>query len=166
MSAPSSHPPAPSRRGMRALLVSTLVIAAGCAPEEEKDPPRQSLRSLAAEAPSATTTASSPATEAPPTAAHPVEVAPLARAALDRGNAAFRRQDYGAAMRDYRAAAAAEPKSAAPYYGVYMVALKVGNKTLADSAMREIQRLSGTTLMTPDVEKLHRAPPGEARAPR
>ena len=164
MSAPSSHPPAPSRRGTRALLVSTLVLAAGCGPADE--PPRQPLSAFAAESPSAAASPSSPATQARPTSAHPVEVAPLARAALDRGNAAFRRQDYGAAMRDYRAAAAAEPTSAAPFYGVYMVAKKVGNKTLADSAMREIQRLSGTTLMTPDVEKLHRAPPGEARAPR
>ena len=160
MPAPSSQGPARTRRAWRALLVTTLVAAAGCAAPDEA--PRQSLRALAAEAPPpATATPSSPAA-----AAHPVVVVPRAREALDRGNAAFRRHDYPAALRDYRAAAEATPASAAPYFGVYMVARKVGNPALADSAMREISRLSGTTLTTPEVEKLHRAPAGAAQVPR
>ena len=160
MPAPSSH--APSRRGMRSVFVSTLVVAASCGAADE--PPRQPLSAFAAEpAPSAPTAA----TPAPSTSsAHPVVLPTPAREGLDRGNAAFRRQDYAAAMRDYRAAAAAAPASAAPYFGVYMVAQKTGNPALADSAMRDIRRLSGSTLTTPEVQKLHRAAAADARSPR
>ena len=163
MPAPSSH--GPSRRGMRSVLVSTLVVAASCGAADEQ--PRQPLSAFAAEPAPAAPAAPAAATPAPSTgSAHPVVVPPPAREALDRGNAAFRRQDYTAAMRDYRAAAAAAPASAAPYFGVYMVAQKIGNPALADSAMRDIRRLSGSTLTTPEVQKLHRAAAADARSPR
>jgi len=71
------------------------------------------------------------------------QLAPEARVALDSGNVAFRAGKYELALAQYRAAAKAEGKSSAPFYGIYMVAQKLGNKTLADSVMAVIRDRSG-----------------------
>lgn len=70
----------------------------------------------------------------------------VARAALDRGNAAYREGRFDVALAEYRAAASAAPKSAAPYFGVRLAALKLGKSALADSAKVAIlARVDSTT---------------------
>jgi hypothetical protein len=63
-----------------------------------------------------------------------------ARSALDRGNAEFRAGRYEVALTHYRSAVAASPGAAAPYFGMYMAAKKLGNAALADSAQAEVAR--------------------------
>ena len=70
---------------------------------------------------------------------------PAARTALDRGNAEFRAKKYDTALESYREAARAASGNAAPYYGIYMAAQKLGKTSLADSASKLIQVLSGTS---------------------
>jgi hypothetical protein len=48
-----------------------------------------------------------------------------------------------AALEAYREAGRAAPGSAAPYFGIYMAAQKLGKTSLADSASALIQVLSG-----------------------
>ncbi|HYD54705.1 MAG TPA: hypothetical protein VEA99_18875 [Gemmatimonadaceae bacterium] len=67
-----------------------------------------------------------------------------ARTALDKGNVEFRAGRFEASLALYREAAAAAPQSAAPYFGIYMAARKLGNAALADSAQQEIGKRSGT----------------------
>jgi hypothetical protein len=69
---------------------------------------------------------------------------PAARTALDRGNAEFRAKQFDAALESYREAARAASGNAAPYYGIYMAAQKLGQTSLADSASKLIQVLAGT----------------------
>jgi hypothetical protein len=70
---------------------------------------------------------------------------PAARTALDRGNAEFRAKKYQAALESYREAARAASGNATPYFGIYMAAQKLGQTSLADSASKLIQVLSGTS---------------------
>jgi hypothetical protein len=65
---------------------------------------------------------------------------PAARAALDSGNVAFKAKNFPEALRQYRVAADAAPRHAAPWFGVYMVAKATGNAALGDSAMKEVQK--------------------------
>jgi tetratricopeptide (TPR) repeat protein len=67
-------------------------------------------------------------------------ISPEAKAALDSGNALFRAKDYKGALAKYRAAAKLSPANGAPFYGIYMAADKLGDKALADSAMKEFSR--------------------------
>jgi Flp pilus assembly protein TadD len=69
-------------------------------------------------------------------------LSPAARASLDSGNGAFRARDYSQALRLYRAAARWAPTDGTPLYGIYMVAAKLGDSVLADSAQRMIRRLA------------------------
>lgn len=73
-----------------------------------------------------------------------------AREALDRGNAAYRVRSYTDALDAYRAAAAAAPGDAAPYFGIYMAATALHDTVLADSAMAVIraQRANGGDMLT------------------
>jgi tetratricopeptide (TPR) repeat protein len=64
-----------------------------------------------------------------------------ARTALDDGNTFYRGGQYEAALASYEQAVGAAPGEAAPWYGVYMAATALGNKTLADSALRQINAL-------------------------
>lgn len=64
-------------------------------------------------------------------------------ATLDSGNVAFRAGNYPNALAFYSAASRLAPQSAAPYYGVMMVAQRIGDPALADSATRMIKLLSG-----------------------
>lgn len=76
---------------------------------------------------------------------------PLAAAALDSANVAFRAGQLADALTAYRAAAAAAPMHAAPLYGIYMVAKKTGNEALADSALAAVRvRTPGGGTLTGD----------------
>jgi hypothetical protein len=65
-----------------------------------------------------------------------------AKAALDAGNEAFRAKRLDDAVASYRAAAAAAPAHAAPWFGLYMAAGATNNVALADSAMARVKALS------------------------
>jgi Flp pilus assembly protein TadD len=79
-------------------------------------------------------------------AAHAL-LGPGAKAALDRGNAFFRKSQFAEALTEYRAAAALAPQHAAPLFGIYMVGRATNNTALADSALAGI-RLRGGSLST------------------
>jgi hypothetical protein len=68
---------------------------------------------------------------------------PLAvMAALDSGNTAMRAKAYPRALAQYRAATAGAPEHAAPWFGLYMAAKESNDSALADSAMRQVRRLT------------------------
>ena len=92
-------------------------------------------------------------------------LSPEARGALDKGNQDFRAGKYDAALASYREAAKAAPGEAAPYFGVLMVAQKLGNKALADSASKAIAARNGEGQMLTDsaMRALHNNP---AQAPK
>ena len=76
---------------------------------------------------------------------------PLAAAALDCANVAFRAGQYDSALAAYRSAAAAAPMHAAPLYGIYMVAKQQGDRALADSALAAVRvRTPGGGTLTGD----------------
>lgn len=93
----------------------------------------------------------------------PDPLSSAARGALDQGNQSFRAGKYEEALASYREAAKAAPNDAAPYFGVLMVAQKLGNKALADSASRAIAARNGEQLMLTDsaMRALHST--GQAR---
>ncbi len=94
-----------------------------------------------------------PLAQAQPAAAAQTVADPLpsaARRALDQGNADYRAGKFEAALASYRAAAKAAPTEAAPYFGVLMVAQKLGNKPLADSASQAIAERNGERQMLTD----------------
>ena len=100
------------------------------------------------------------------TAGSPVRDAlpPEERAALDLGNTRYRAGNYADALTAYRKAAAAAPNDAAPYFGIYMTAKKVGNTALADSANTAIAARNGASLMLSDssMKELHSTRPASA----
>lgn len=67
-------------------------------------------------------------------------LSPDARAALDSGNAQYKAGRYKDALASYRKSSELAPLNAAPFFGIYMAAEKLGNKSLADSASLEIKR--------------------------
>jgi hypothetical protein len=75
-------------------------------------------------------------------AAHEL-LGPIAQAALDSGNALFRKKEYVRALAKYRAAAEAAPQHSAPLFGIYMVAQAMNDKNLADSALAGIRARNG-----------------------
>jgi len=75
-------------------------------------------------------------------AAHAL-IGPAAKAALDSGNALFRKRDYAGALAQYRAASALAPQHAAPLFGIYMVARATNDSAMADSALAGIRLRSG-----------------------
>ncbi len=87
-------------------------------------------------------------------------MSPDARAALDSGNAQYRAGKYDAALKSYRQASDLAPLNAAPFFGIYMAAEKLGNKPLADSASAEIKRRQGpnTQMLTDSaLQEMHAA---------
>ena len=92
-------------------------------------------------------------------AAHAM-LGPEAQAAVDSGNALFRKQQYTPALAQYRIAAAAAPQNAAPLFGIYMVASAVSNASLADSALAEIRKRNG-----PLPDAVHERPGTTGKAP-
>ena len=79
-------------------------------------------------------------------AAHAL-LGPAARAALDSGNALFRKKSYAAALAQYQSASSLAPQHSAPLFGIYMVARATNNVAMADSALAGIRLRSGA--MTP-----------------
>ena len=66
-----------------------------------------------------------------------------AKAALDSGNAFFRKKAYDAALAKYREASELAPQHAAPLFGIYMVARAMNNSVMADSALAGIRLRNG-----------------------
>jgi hypothetical protein len=75
-------------------------------------------------------------------AAHSL-LGPEAKAALDSGNALYRRKAYPQALAAYRLASDRAPQHSAPLFGIYMVARATNNSLLADSAMAGIRARNG-----------------------
>ncbi len=72
-------------------------------------------------------------------------------AALDSGNAAYRRGDYQEALASYRSVVEQDGDVAAGWFGVYMAQLALGIPEAADSAMARAQELApGASLIHPE----------------
>lgn len=90
------------------------------------------------------------------------------RASLDAGNELFRQKKYQEALARYRAAATEMPASPAPWFGISMVAVKLDNRALADSARAKIEAISPDAALTDShLQQMHEkaaqsAPPGAA----
>jgi len=82
------------------------------------------------------------------TAAHAL-IGPAAKAALDSGNAYFRRKAYPQALAQYRIASSLAPQHAAPFFGIYMVARATNNVAMADSALADIRVRNGPLAPVP-----------------
>ncbi|MEO8622039.1 MAG: hypothetical protein ABI625_13300 [bacterium] len=82
------------------------------------------------------------------TAAHAL-IGPAAKAALDSGNAYFRRKAYAEALAEYRTASTLAPQHAAPFFGIYMVARATNNVAMADSALADIRTRNGPLAPVP-----------------
>lgn len=79
------------------------------------------------------------------------QLPPALTAALDSGNAAYRRGEYQAALDFYRNAVEVDEDVAAGWFGVYMAQLALGNPEAADSAMVRAQDLApGASLIHPE----------------
>jgi hypothetical protein len=105
---------------------------------------------------------------APPPQGAMARLPAAARAALDAGNAAFRRQQFDAALAQYRLAAADAPAELAPYFGIYMAAQALHDTALADSAVARIRGTSGgrsPAWSDSTLRALHGGPP-RRRAPQ
>lgn len=76
------------------------------------------------------------------------------RVALDSGNAAMRAKDYAGAIAQYRVAATGAPQHAAPWFGLHMAARAINDASLADSAMRMVQRLTNDSATLPSHEEV------------
>jgi Tfp pilus assembly protein PilF len=61
---------------------------------------------------------------------------------IDSGNAAYRAQDYAAALRHYREAAQRDPSEPTAWFGVSMAAGALGDEALSDSARLRLHRLA------------------------
>jgi len=130
----------------RTLAAATLAIAGMVACSRTPDQPKLPL----AQTPSA-----SPA-QTPRDA-----LSDAARAALDLGNTEYRAGRFDQALVAYRDAVKAAPDNAAPYFGIYMTAKKLGNAALADSASGEIASRNGANPMLSDsaMRAIHAAKP-------
>jgi hypothetical protein len=72
-------------------------------------------------------------------AAHAL-IGPAAKAALDSGNALYRKKEYASALAYYRSASTLAPQHAAPLFGIYLVARATNNVAMADSALAGIRQ--------------------------
>ena len=126
---------------MRIVLLATAAAVMACS--RTNDLPKRPLGQVAADADTGVSDRPS--------------LSPAARTALDRGNEEFRAKKYDAALELYREAARAASGNAAPYFGIYMAAQKLGKTSLADSASMLIQVLSGTGAGLSDstMQKVH-----------
>ncbi len=76
---------------------------------------------------------------------------PAVAAALDSGNVAYREANYEEALRYYREAIEIDGEVAAPWFGLYMAHLALGNTAEAQDAMDRAQSLApGASLIHPD----------------
>ncbi len=125
--------PLPAKSHLRfAIAIGLAAIAAACGASGDSAP----RVPLGSQAP---TSAREGAASTPAPSALP----PLARAALDSGNAQLRSKRYDAALASYRVAVKEAPGHVAPEFGIYMVAKRQGNNVLADSALRIINAHTG-----------------------
>ena len=141
-----------SRSAVRALTIVALPALLVAACSKQAEPAKQPLGQMMA--PAADSQANPHTT-----------MSPEARAALDSGNAQYRAGKYADALTSYRQSANLAPLNAAPFFGIYMAAEKVGNKALADSASAEIKRReNNTTDMLTDsaLQNLHSKGPGKS----
>ncbi|CAN5488451.1 hypothetical protein BH09GEM1_BH09GEM1_10730 [soil metagenome] len=90
-------------------------------------------------------------------AAHAI-IGPRANAALDTGNALYRKKQYAAALIHYREAAELAPQHAAPFFGIYMVARATGNAGMNRLASRQQHdhRIQYRRALRPVWRKRHR----------
>jgi len=73
------------------------------------------------------------------------------RAHVDSGNSYYRAKDYEHALAQYRAATTIDDGQVAPWFGIYMTQLALGNAAAADSALKRAQKVApGATLIHPD----------------
>lgn len=136
----------PQIRSTLPLLLAAATLAACAKAPESKTP---------LGAPPAQTAESSPAAAS--------ALGAGARSALDRGNEMFRAGKYDSALAHYRAAAKAAPDHAAPFYGIYMAAKKLGQDAVADSAHAEIGKRNAAaapTLSDSALQAAHAKPNG------
>jgi hypothetical protein len=141
-------------------VLAAVFIAAACS---GKEAPKQPLGTAAPGAINVDTSAGARANNP-----H-VVLPPAAKAALDSGNARFKAKDYEGALAKYLAAANLAPANAAPFYGIYMAAEKLGRKSLADSAMKAFNaRASDGAAMFNDslMKKTHKVPPSAPANPK
>lgn len=150
-------PVSPRARIVPLAAAAALLVFSAC--EGKDDQPHTPLSQLTGQSASGTTAADSPGVAGAPSTA----LSEASRSALTRGNEAMRAKKYDDALREYRAAAAASPHNAAPYFGIQMAARAMGNTALADSAARRIKALSpaGDSAQTDP----HALPPGHPTVP-
>lgn len=122
--------PFPARAAAALLALLTGLAACGKAPEPPKTPLAAGPRPGGEPGDASAAAAGAP-------------LSPAARASLDSGNVLLRGGDATGALARYRAAAAATPDNATPWYGVLMAAQRLGNASLADTARRKVAQLSG-----------------------
>ena len=78
------------------------------------------------------------------------EMAPEAVAKLDSGNAAYRADDFQAALAHYTRVTELEPEQSSGWFGVYMAQKALGHEVAADSAFEKAQGLApGASLIHP-----------------
>jgi len=76
------------------------------------------------------------------------DMPPAAVAQLDSGTAAFRADDFEAALRHYTRVTEIAPEIGAGWFGVYMAAEALGDMELAESAMERARgAVPGATLL-------------------
>jgi tetratricopeptide (TPR) repeat protein len=73
---------------------------------------------------------------------------PEVRAALDSGNAAYRRDDFQSALAYYERAAAADENAAPAWFGVFMAQRELGDTVAAARALERVRELApGATIL-------------------
>jgi Flp pilus assembly protein TadD len=92
-------------------------------------------------------------------------LSPQGQAALDSGNVLFRRKAFDQALAQYRLASRLSPKSAAPIIGISMVADKMGNKALADSALSAIRErgAEAAVMQHPSIDSTRKKAPANVK---
>lgn len=76
-------------------------------------------------------------------------IGPAARAALDSGNASYRKKAYAEALGHYREASSLAPQHPAPFFGIYMVGRATNDRAMADSALADIRLRNGPLTPVP-----------------
>ncbi|MHB1170834.1 MAG: tetratricopeptide repeat protein [Longimicrobiales bacterium] len=82
------------------------------------------------------------------------------QAALDSGNAAFRRSDYAAARDHYARATELGPDQSATWFGLSMAERRLGNVQAAEQAMQRVQSLAPNASLVPADSTPDDLPPG------
>lgn len=70
---------------------------------------------------------------------------PELTAALDSGNAAYRREEYEAARSHFETVLGRDSTVASAWFGLYMVEKALGNQEAADDALERVRRLTEST---------------------